>query len=264
VSPVVVLRRKILWALFPLGLAFVAAGWNLAQTLLPLSQATIVLDPGHGGIDPGANRPGILEKDINLAVALRLQAILAQRGAHVVLTRDRDVSLEDRSSDPKISGRYHRDLAARIEIAAASGADLFISIHANASSVGGRGAQTFFCPGSETGRALAEAVHTEIVALAGGPALPQPGNFFVLRRMSIPAILVETGYITNSREKELLLSPAYQERLAEAIARGIIRFWRSRPHEQLPDSIEDHGVRSPPDQAGLPPAANPALAAARP
>jgi N-acetylmuramoyl-L-alanine amidase len=99
-----------------------------------LTGKIIVVDAGHGGIDPGANRPGVLEKDINLAIALQMRDILQSRGAKVILTRDTDVELSDQCENEKVRGRYRRDLNARLQAIQESDADLFVSIHANANS----------------------------------------------------------------------------------------------------------------------------------
>ncbi|WP_285716051.1 N-acetylmuramoyl-L-alanine amidase [Pelosinus sp. IPA-1] len=96
-----------------------------------LSGKVIVVDAGHGGIDPGANRPGVLEKDINLSIALALKDVLNQNGAKVALSRQTDVELSPECDNEKVRGRYHRDLAARVEMAEESDADLFMKTFTN-------------------------------------------------------------------------------------------------------------------------------------
>jgi N-acetylmuramoyl-L-alanine amidase len=94
----------------------------------------IVVDPGHGGVDGGASRNGILEKDINLDIAVKLKSILENKGYKVLLTREQDVSLD--SLDHSGLSRHARDLRARVNIINTSGAQLFLSIHVNCISNG--------------------------------------------------------------------------------------------------------------------------------
>lgn len=192
-----------------------------------LADKIIIVDAGHGGVDTGANRPGIVEKDINLAVALRLKTILNHYGAKVVLSRQTDIELSTECDDEKVRGRYHRDLAARIELVEESDADLFISIHANAVGNAKRhGAEVFYYAKSEQGKLLANAIQTELHTITHTPSAASPGNYFVLRRNKIPAALIEIGYITNPDEKRLLQNEAYQQKLAETIALGICNYYQ--------------------------------------
>lgn len=192
---------------------------NLAQ---PAANKIIIIDAGHGGIDSGANRPGIAEKDINLALALELKEVLNREGAKVVLTRDSDTSLEKFCDNEKVRGRYHRDLAARLETVAESDADLYVSIHANVSSDSKRsGAETFYYAKSPAGKSLAEAIQSSLGKITTAAAKPAPGDYFVLRRNTVPAVLIEIGYITNQQERRQLQSAEYRRQIAEAIAGGI-------------------------------------------
>lgn len=190
-----------------------------------LASKVIVVDAGHGGIDPGANRPGVLEKDINLAIVLALKDVLNQNGAKVVLSRQTDVELSPECDNDKVRGRYHRDLTARVEMAEESDADLFISIHANAVANPRRhGAEVFFSAKSEPGKSLANFIQIELCNVTQTSRTAKVADYFVLRRNKIPAVLVEVGYITNMEERLLLQTPEYQKRLAEAIAKGIYQF----------------------------------------
>ncbi|WP_371371888.1 N-acetylmuramoyl-L-alanine amidase [Sporomusa aerivorans] len=193
--------------------------YNLAYNL---TGKIVVIDAGHGGIDPGANRPNVLEKDINLAVALQLKDILNNYGAKVVLSRQADVELSAECDNEKVRGRYHRDLAARVEMAEESDADIFISIHANAvANPKQHGAEVFYNKKSESSKALAEAIQDELCKVTQANRTAKAADYFVLRRNKIPAALIEVGFITNAEERSLLKSPEYQVKLAEAIAKGI-------------------------------------------
>ncbi len=193
-----------------------------------LAGKILVIDAGHGGIDPGANRPGVLEKNINLAIALQVRDVLKDREAKVILTRDTDTDLSNECDNDKVRGRYHRDLNARLEAIQESDADLFVSIHANASSKSGRrGIECYYNDRSEAGKLLALTIQEQLSSLAPISQAAEPGDFFVLHRNKVPAVLIEVGFITNPEERVLLQSPEYQRKLAAAIARGVEKYYQS-------------------------------------
>lgn len=219
-----------------------AAG--LMAALLPASAVaagslagqTIVIDPGHGGMDGGATAYGRVEKLVTLPIGLDLSALLRGAGARVVLTRGTDqfVSLANRTS-----------------IANAAGADAFVSIHANAlSEPSYSGLTTFFgAPsGFVTGvtrspalvsasRALASDVQAATQARTGASDRGiQQADYYVLGNAQMPAILVETGFITNPAEGQRLVNPAYQESLAAGIANGLARF-AANPGVAAPNEV---------------------------
>lgn len=177
----------------------------------------IVVDPGHGGPDVGATRNGVYEKDITLEISKYLGAILQQMGYSVIYTRTSDIDL---------------DLEPRVQIAENARADAFVSVHVNsldvnASSVSG--VETYHARGSTVGQELASYVHSQIIASTGANDRDIRGaGFYVIAKTSMPAILVETGYITNPAEAANLVNPNYQQRMAQAIAKGIDQFIRVR------------------------------------
>lgn len=176
-------------------------------------RGVIVIDPGHGGPDPGTVGNGVYEKHLNLPISLRLGRILQQMGYSVVYTRSDDIDL---------------DLEPRVRLAERVRAEVFVSIHANALESRSRnisGIETYYSRGSGISRQLASMVHEQI--LAGTGALDRGvrgAGFYVIKQTSMPAILVETGFVTNPREVANLSNPAYQERMAASIARGIDQF----------------------------------------
>jgi len=185
----------------------------------------VVVDAGHGGIDSGANRPGAIEKEINLAIALQVRDNLKGYGAKVILTRDSDVELSDLCDNEKVRGRYRRDLNARLEMVEESDADLFVSIHANASTnPRRRGIECYYAASSEAGKRLALAIQEQLRSVAPVSQVAKSADYFVLRRNKVPAALVEVGFITNAEELALLQTPEYQRALAVAVASGIDRF----------------------------------------
>lgn len=116
---------------------------------------------------------------------------------------------------------------ARLEIVEESDADLFISIHANAvANTKRHGAEVFYSAKSEAGKVVADCIQAELCNVAGANRTAKTADYFVLRRNKIPAALIEVGYITNMQERQLLHTPEYQSRLAEAIARGIYSYYQ--------------------------------------
>ncbi len=181
-------------------------------------QVLVMLDPGHGGKDPGAiGVGGLREVDVILPIAKRVSRILESQGIRTKLTRD---------------GDYFVDLNPRVEMANRANATVFVSIHAN--SIDGRpdvnGLETYFY-GPAGGR-MAEVVHRNVLSTVTqkgfyiGNRNTRSARFLVLRKSQIPAILVETGYLTSAVEAARLRREDYQAAEAEGIAKGIIEYLR--------------------------------------
>lgn len=172
----------------------------------------IVLDPGHGGSASGAYYEETAEKDLNLAMTKRVEAILNALGYRTVMTRQGDTDL----------GLYERAwLANGVE------ADIFVSIHCNAAENNPdfQGTYVYHYPGSERGMALAQSIQTQVCAFTG--SIDQgidSANFVVVREPYMPAVLVETGFMTCHEELERLRDEAYQTRMAQGIVQGIIQY----------------------------------------
>ena len=170
---------------------------------------TIIIDPGHGGFDRGGV-PGqrISEKDKCLDVGLRLRRQLIADGFRVIMTRDTDVFIP---------------LPTRVAIANAHPGASFVSIHFNcASRAGANGIETYYYRSDSAN--LAQSIHRNVVSSAPSEnrGIRRRG-FYVLRRTSIPSVLVECGFLTNPTEGSLALNANYREKLAQQIARGIQR-----------------------------------------
>lgn len=188
-----------------------------------LAGKIIVIDPGHGGVDGGAvSALGDFEKEITLQIGIKLANRLRTAGsADVVLTRDRDL---DYYTPGK--GGKRNDLERRIEITQNSGAGLFISIHANA--IKGKqwsGAQVFYHPGSEEGKKLAAIMQANLKDFPPGNKRKEKSeDYYILRKSTIPAVIVEVGFLSSPDEAGRLKNEGYQEQLAEAIFRGIVQY----------------------------------------
>ncbi len=183
----------------------------------------IVIDPGHGGSDPGAVGPkGTLEKNVTLGIAKKLGAKLEAAGANVFYTRfvDLDVAKRDASGA--------EELHKRIEVAHEKKADIFVSIHADASiSSEAGGTTTYYYVKTPYDLKLAQAVQRR-VSVAGGllnRGTKQSG-FYVNKKSWIPSILVETAFISNPNEEKLLGQAEFQEKIAAGLFAGIVDFYK--------------------------------------
>ena len=193
---------------------------SIAEADLSVLQGVrIAVDPGHGGIDDGASRNQAIEKDINLAISLKLAAILNEAGAEVVLTRDKDVDYYTKGK-----GGKRNDLLKRVEIIQNANPRLYISIHANAIA-GSRwsGSQVFYSPRLAENKVLAEIVQAALRDFPPGNRrqAKQDSDILLLNRTDIPGILIETGYLSNRDEAAKLVNPQYQQEMAAMIARAL-------------------------------------------
>lgn len=188
-------------------------------------QIVIVVDPGHGGRDPG--KVGInncLEKDINLSIALKLKSLLEQNDIKVIMTREEDIGLYSESD----SNKKNADLNQRIKIIQDNKADMAVSIHQN--SFGEeyvKGAQVFYHAKSEKGRKLAEIMQSQLIETINDGnhrKAKSNQNYYMLKKTECPFVIAECGYLSNAREAELLLQEDYQEKLAWAIHLAILQF----------------------------------------
>jgi N-acetylmuramoyl-L-alanine amidase len=187
----------------------------------------VVVDAGHGGHDTGAiGRSGLLEKDVNLDIAQRVARDLEAMGVRVRMTRSDDSPVIPWSSSNR--EEHRRELQARCSIADDCGAQLFVSIHANA-----RGSNSRAIRGTETyyrkpdSRRFAEVMQEEVVRAAGlpdGGAKYHPQPIIVLCQTNVPAVLVEVGYLSNSADEAKLADPDFRDQAAEGIANGVKRY----------------------------------------
>lgn len=182
-----------------------------------LKDKLIVLDPGHGGNKPGAQSNGIREKTLNLLIAQEMKAALEKTGARVILTRD---------------GDYDINLSNRPAVADKHGADFLISIHCNALAPETlTGIETYYHPGQPSSRVLAHSIHDRLIKNTGmkdrGARLDTKLSAIglsVLRNAKVPAILLECGYIDNSRDRKLLCDDAFREKIARGVVEGLRQY----------------------------------------
>jgi N-acetylmuramoyl-L-alanine amidase len=188
-------------------------------------QIVIVIDPGHGGRDPG--KVGVnkaLEKDINLCISKKLKSLLEQNDIKVIMTREDDIGLYSETD----SNKKNADLRKRVEIIDKNDADLAISIHQNSfSKEYVKGAQVFYYAKSHEGRLLSEIIQEQLklTLMDGNHRKAKPNdNYYMLKNTNCPLIIVECGYMSNYSEAALLLDENYQEKMAWGIHLGILRF----------------------------------------
>lgn len=182
----------------------------------------ITIDPGHGGSDSGAVGPnGYTEKEGAFAISQKVASILNQSGAKVVMTRDSDVDVYG----PNASAR--NELQARVDVGNNANSDIFVSIHCNAFvNPAANGTQTFYYGSSYQGQRLAQSIQEKMIEVNG---LRDRGistcNFYVVKHSYMPAVLIETAFITNYDEEALLSDDEWQTTMAKAIAEGINEYF---------------------------------------
>ncbi len=179
-----------------------------------VANKVIAIDPGHGGVDPGAIGPtGLKEKDVVLDIAKRVAAELEAKGARVVMTRSEDVTVA---------------LPDRVQIAQDAGADAFVSIHANAArNRDSTGTETLYSGTMTLSRVLAESVQAALVNRIQqvDRGARERNDLLVIREAQCPACLVEVVFMSNYTEELMLLDPAFRQKAAEGIAAGVMSFF---------------------------------------
>ena len=186
-----------------------------------LLNKTIVIDSGHGGKDGGSVVDDVLEKNINLQIALKLKEKLIKSGANVIMTRDGDFDL----SSPNANRRKKSDFDNRVSLINNAGSDLYISIHLNyLSDSRYSGAQVFYTKGNEY---LAEIMQESLASYLKTkmPAKKLSDTIYMYKKLKVPGILIECGFLSNENERNLLISEKYQEQIALAIIKGIISYY---------------------------------------
>jgi N-acetylmuramoyl-L-alanine amidase len=179
---------------------------------VPNGRVVVAIDPGHGGRDPGAVGINSLQEiQVIFPISLRVAELLEAQGVTVVMTRRENVTV---------------DLQARADIANRAQANLFVSIHANSISLSRpdvNGIESYYS--SESGRRLAAALQASMLAATGmRDRGVKQARFYVLRQTTMPAALVEVGFVTGAQDYPRLADPAWRETMAQAIARGILQY----------------------------------------
>ncbi len=194
---------------------------HTSSQVFSMEKKIILLDPGHGGFDPGKVVPqGNAEKDINLKIACYLLSYLEQNGATVYMTRIDDAALSETKRD---------DLKARRKLSDSDKVDAMVSIHQNYyPSANVHGAQVFYPSSSEEAKLLADSIQKRISQLADTSnkrVIKENASYYLLKNTKKPSVIVECGFLSNPKENALLNSEEYQKKIAWAIFLGITDYF---------------------------------------
>lgn len=195
-----------------------------AEALLPLSGKIIVIDPGHGGKDPGTVSGNIYESHINLKISKYLEYYLSKNGATVILTRNGDYDL----SSPKVYNRKRSDFDNRIKLINNSHADLYLSIHLNyLSDSSYYGPQVFYNEKSEDNKVIAQTIQKYLNKQVNTKREIKkiPSRTYMYSKLKPNGVLVECGFLSNYNEKIKLKTDEYQEKIAQYITEAIIKYY---------------------------------------
>ncbi len=202
---------------------------TVATVNLPVSNKVIVLDAGHGIPDEGAQSSnGTTEAETNLKVALKVQTLLEQSGATVILTRSDENAIYDIDSKT-LKQKKISDIHNRVKIGNESSADIFVSIHLNKiPQQQYYGWQTFFQEGNEQSLNLAKSIQSNLndsIQKENKRVAMKIDNIYIMKHIEIPTAIVECGFLSNPEEEKLLLEDDYQNRLAWGIYNGIMDYF---------------------------------------
>ena len=181
----------------------------------------IVIDVGHGGVDSGTVYKNIKEKDINLSIGMELRDELIKNGVEVIMTREGDYDL----SSPGAMRRKKSDFDNRIKLINESNADMYISIHINYLDNGNYyGSQVFYTNGNED---LANIIQNKMIERLGSPMKERllENDIYMYKKLDIPGILIECGFMSNSSERMKLVSDKYQAKLVDSIVDGLMEYF---------------------------------------
>lgn len=190
---------------------------------VPLLGKVIYLDAGHGGIDPGAFYKDIYEEDINLSITLKLKEKLESSGATVLLTRDGDYDLSNKNA----SLRKRSDLANRAKLINESNADMYLSIHLNSSTnTSWKGAQVFYDDVNNENISIAKIFQEEFNKyLNSNRNIKEIDDLYMYKNILKKGLLLEVGFISNKEERNLLITPNYQDKIVEVITNALIKYY---------------------------------------
>lgn len=194
-----------------------------------LPTADVIIDAGHGGIDSGTLWNDVLEKDINLAISRKLYLLLRSQGLKVILNRTGDYALSDDNRWHLTRSRHRRDLSQRRGLSDEIGASVFVSIHVNWSKGKKRGPLVIH---QAEGRSavLASLIQNSLNQQQNKFRLPQVANkYYLLNQVQVPSVIVETAFLNDPDDRAMLTSVPGQNRIAAAIASGIVGYFSICP-----------------------------------
>lgn len=195
-----------------------------------LPNTVVIIDVGHGGIDGGASYGDMLEKDINLAVAQKLYAILRAHGIAAVMNRTNDYALSEDNRWHMSRSRHRKDLSQRRQLTEEIDSELLVSLHVNSAKNKSKYGPLVLHQTSGESALLAFCIQDALNRQQNTEFLPREGKpFYLLRRVQQPSVIVEMGFISSERDRSMLTDPAKQQEIAEAVASGIRQYkWIAR------------------------------------
>ena len=232
----VVLTVAVVAALHTLDRALESRAVELPTTTRPV----VILDPGHGGVDGGAESNGITEKEINLAIAHKVREFCTLFGFEVRMTRDEDISIHDPGKNT-VRAQKNSDLKNRLKLMTQDPTAVVVSIHLNKfpqSRI--KGAQVFYAAKSQGSELLAQTIQDNFRGLLQPENTRQikkaDSSLFLLYNNTVtPAVLVECGFLSNPEEAALLKTEDYQDQVAFAICCSLLQFYDGSFAEEAPD-----------------------------
>ncbi len=204
-----------------MGIVYLLFGAHSVETFsMPVNKRVIMIDPGHGGWDPGKVAGKVNESDINLSISLKLQELLEQGGATVFMTRVDDSALGDTKAI---------DMSRRVQIANNADCEVTLSIHQNSYHTPDvSGPQVFYDHESERGQLLAEVLQNKLESVLGEnkkrEARPNP-DYYMLKRTRFTSVIVECGFLSNASDRSKLTSEKYQDKVAWALYLGLVEYF---------------------------------------
>ncbi|MDQ1912363.1 N-acetylmuramoyl-L-alanine amidase [Paenibacillus sp. GD4] len=190
-----------------------------------LKDVDVMIDVGHGGVDSGTHLGTIYEKDINLAIALKVYEELKARGYRVMMNRDGDYALSTENQWLRISSRHIKDLAQRTHLANEIHPKLLISIHVNTAGSTRKSGPLLLHQKTEESKRLAKELQQALNQLYGAQETPKYGKtYYLLKHSKCPSVIVEVGYLSNPSDRQRMLKPAGQKDIAERISDGVQRY----------------------------------------
>ena len=197
---------------------------------LTLEGVSVVIDPGHGGLDNGASVGKIYESELNLKISFALKEELENRGAKVYMTREDDQDMTKRNYN------YSKqdDMYLRVKKIDSYKSDYLISIHLNSAPTSSAwGSQVFYYKNSEKGKRLASEIQAAMVEVTGSPKRISGASFRVLRATQTLGVLIECGVISNANERGQLQSSKYHQKLAVKICDGLEKYREKYPEDTI-------------------------------
>lgn len=196
----------------------------ISAKTLPLLGIVITIDPGHGGRDPGTMYNSIKEKDLNLEISRALEKELTKNGAIVYMIRTSDIDLSSIYDSKKKRGDLYRRLLKIKE----NKSDLYLSIHINwYQSSAHKGAEVLYNSINKNNKILADAIMNEFKTNQKSKREIKKTNLYMYKNITIPGVLIETGYLSNPTERRLLQSESYQKELAKSITNGVKNYLKA-------------------------------------